>query len=159
MEKAKLNTEALGKWAWVGRYLAVVAISLGLASILGHTELFQKTTMGGKLSAAHLVEFLGVGVALVMLWLLGREATIVLQKQKGTPPIVQHLILPLVSLCVVALAYSVLVLLLKPFMSVVVAKTLNWIFIVLILACSGWLIMAVFNQSTPITTLLTRKKK
>lgn len=159
MEKVKLNKEALGKWAWIGRYLAVIAISLGLAAILGHTELFQKTTLGHKLTAAHLVEFLGFGVALVMLWLVGREATIVLQKQKGTPLVVQHLILPLVSLCVVALAYSVVVLLLKPFMSVAVAKALSWIFILLILACSGWLIMAVFNQSTPFTALLTRKKK
>jgi hypothetical protein len=34
----------------------------------------------------------------------------------------------------------------------------NWIFIVGILACAGWLVMAVLNQSASLTALFTDRK-
>ena len=34
----------------------------------------------------------------------------------------------------------------------------NWVFIVGILACAGWLVMAVLNQSASLTALLTDRK-
>jgi hypothetical protein len=104
------------------------------------------------------VQFLGYGAALVALWLLGQRATVVLQKQGGRLGVLQHLILPLVSLVVVSLAYSVVLLLLKPFLGATVLSIMNWTFIVAILACAGWLVMAVLNQSAPLTELLTGKK-
>jgi len=151
------DKNALGDWVWVGRYIAVIALSLILAAALGHMDLFEKTTLG-KLSAAHIVQFLGFAAALVIVWILGQRATIVLQKQGGKGLLLQHLILPVVSLFVVALAYPVLMLLLKPFLGATLLSIFNWTFIVAILACAGWLVMAVFNQSAPLTALLTGKK-
>ncbi len=144
-------------WMWAGRYLAVILLSVILALALGNMGLFEKTTLGGKLNAAHLVQFLGYGAALVIFWLMGRRATQTLQQMGGKTLNFLHLVLPVVSLIVVALAYSVLLLLFKPFMGTTVASVFNWAFIVFILACAGWLVMAVFNQSAPLTELLIGK--
>jgi hypothetical protein len=146
-----------GGWAWLGRYIAVIVLSLILAAALGQMSLFEKTTLAGKLNASHIVQFLGYGAALVAFWLLGLRATIALQKQGGKWGVLQHLILPLVSLIVVSLAYSVMLLLLKPFLGATVLNVVNWTFIAAIVACAGWLIMATLNQSAPLTKLLTGK--
>ncbi len=145
-------------WGWMGRYVAVIVLSLILGAALGQMSLFEKTSLAGKLSASHIVQFLGYGTALVSLWLLGQRATVVLQQQGGKWGVLQHLILPLVSLIVVSLAYSVVLLLLKPFLGATVQSILNWTFIAAILGCAGWLVMAVLNQSAPLTELLTGKK-
>ncbi len=152
-----MDKNAYGNWIWAGRYVAVMALALVLAAALGHMQLFEKTTIGGKLTAAHLVEFLGFGGALVALWLLGQRATIVIQKQGGKVSAVQHLILPAVSLLVVALAYSVVALLLKPFLGATAFSIFNWIFIAAIVACAVWLVLAVFDKADPLTALLTQK--
>lgn len=153
MEKGANN-----EWSWMGRYVAVIVLSLILGAVLGQMSLFEKTSLAGKLSASHIVQFLGYGTALVALWLLGQRATLALQKQGGKWGVLQHLVLPLVSLIVVSLAYSVVLLLLKPFLGATVQSILNWTFIAAILACAGWLVMAVLNQSAPLTELLTGKK-
>lgn len=153
------DKQTSGDWIWVGRYVAVIVVSLILAAALGHMELFEKTSLGGKLSASHIVQFLGYGAALATLWMLGQRTTIALQKQGGKFAVLQHLILPAVSLLVLALAYPVALLLLKPFMGATLTSVVNWTFIAAILACAGWLVMAVLNQSAPLTELLTKKDK
>jgi hypothetical protein len=152
------NKKADTGWVWAGRYVAVIVLSLILAAALGQMSLFEKTTLAGKLNASHIVQFLGYGAALAALWMLGLRATIVLQQQGGKWAVLQHLILPLASLVVVALAYSVLLLLLKPFLGATAAGIFSWTFIIAILACAGWLVMAVLNQSAPLTALLTGKE-
>lgn len=149
---------ALAEWGWVGRYVAVIALALILAGSLGHMDLFEKTSVGGRLTAAHIVEFLGFGAALVLVWLLAQRATIVVREQGGTLLSLQHLILPVASLLVVALAYSVVLLLVKPFLGATMTAVVNWIFIAAILACAGWLVLAVLDKSAPMTDLLTGKK-
>lgn len=151
------NKEMNAGWNWVGRYVAVIVVSLVLAALLGHMDLFVNTKMGGKLTASHIVQFLGYGAALATLWVLGQRATIVLQRQEGKWSVLQHLILPAVSLLVAALAYSVLLLLVKPFMDASLSSIFNWVFIVAILACAGWLVMAVLNQSASLTALFTER--
>lgn len=142
---------------WVGRYVAVILLSLILATAIGNMDLFVKTTIG-KLNASHIVQFLGYGAALVAFWVLGQRATIALQQHAGKWSFLQHLILPVVSLIVVSLAYSVLLLLLKSVLDASLHNIYNWIFIVGILACAGWLVMAVLNQSASLTALLTDRK-
>ncbi|HEY5995066.1 MAG TPA: hypothetical protein VIU46_10770 [Gallionellaceae bacterium] len=149
------DKSAENSWVWVGRYAAVIVLSLILAAALGHMDLFEKTMLGSKLSASHIVQFLGFGAALVTLWVLGQRATIALQKQGGKWAAFQYLIMPVVSLVVVALAYSVVLLLLKPFMGPTLSSIFNWTFIAAILACAGWLVVAVLNQSDPLAELLT----
>jgi len=142
-------------WEWVGRYVAVIVVSLILATAIGNMDLFIKTTLGGKLNASHIVQFLGYSAALAAFWVLGQRATIAMQQQEGKWAVMQHLILPLVSLIVVSLAYSVLLLLVKSMMDVTLRNIYNWIFIAGILACAGWLVMAVLNQSASLTVLFT----
>ncbi|ADE11290.1 zinc ribbon domain-containing protein [Sideroxydans lithotrophicus] len=155
MENNKLPAAG---WDWVGRYVAVIVLSLILATALGNMELFVKTTIGGKLNASHIVEFLGYGMALVAFWVLGQRATIAVQQHEGKWSFMQHLILPTVSLVAVALAYSVMLLLLKPVMDAALHNIYNWTFIVGILGCAGWLVMAVLNQSASLTALFTERK-
>lgn len=151
------NRQSGSTWNWVGRYVAVILLSLILATALGSMELFAKTTIG-KLSASRIVQFLGFGAALVAFWVLGQRATITLQQHRGKWSFLQHLILPVVSLIVVSLAYSVLLLLLKSVMGATLHNIYNWVFIVAILACAGWLVMAVLNQSASLTALFTERK-
>jgi hypothetical protein len=143
---------------WIGRYVAVILLSLVLATAIGNMDLFVKTTIGGKLNASHIVQFLGYGAALVAFWVLGQRATMALQQYAGKWSFLQHLILPAVSLIVVSVAYSVLLLLLKPVMDAALHNIYNWVFIMGILACAGWLVMAVLNQSASLTALLTDRK-
>ncbi|MBI4809322.1 MAG: hypothetical protein HY799_10300 [Nitrosomonadales bacterium] len=142
---------------WIGRYVAVILLSLILATAIGSMDLFVKTTVG-KLNASHIVQFLGYGAALVAFWVLGQRATITLQEQGGKWSFMQHLILPAVSLVVVALAHSVLLLLLRTVMDASLRNIYSWIFILGILACAGWLVMAVLNQSASLTALFTDRK-
>jgi hypothetical protein len=144
-----------GGWDWPGRYLAVIVLSLILAAAIGNMELFSKTTISGKLNASHIVQFLGYGAALAAFWMLARRATIELRRQTGRWSAMQHLILPAVSLVVVSFSYSVLLLLLRPVMNATLQNIYNWVFVLGILACAGWLVMAVFNQSAVLTELLT----
>lgn len=143
-------------WNWVGRYVAVIVVTLILAAALGSMDLFEKATVfSGKLTASHLVRFLGYATALTAFWLLGRRATIFLRQQDGRWSFLQHLILPVVSLVFVASAYTVVLLLLKPFMDASLHNLYNWLFIIAILAAAAWLVMAVLNQSAPLTAAFT----
>ncbi|MBI5890785.1 MAG: zinc ribbon domain-containing protein [Nitrosomonadales bacterium] len=151
------NNQKLAGLDWIGRYVAVILLSLILATVIGNMDLFAKTSIG-KLSASHIVQFLGYGAALVAFWVLGQRATMALQQHSGKWSFLQHLILPTVSLVVVALAHSVLLLLLKSLMDASLHNLYNWIFIFGILACAGWLVMAVLNQSASLTALLTSRK-
>ena len=147
-------------WNWVGRYVAVIVVTLVLAAALGSMDLFEKTTVfSGKLTASHLVRFLGYASALTAFWLLGRRATIFLRQREGRWSFLQHLILPVVSLIFVAAAYSVLLLLLRSFLDTTLHNLYNWIFIVAILAAAAWLVMAVLNQSGSLTEVFTSSGK
>jgi ribosomal protein L40E len=119
-------------------------------------DLFAKTfVISGKLSAAHLVRFLGYSTALGALWMLGQRATMVLQQQGGRWSFMQHLILPVITLIVVASANSIALLILKPMMNASLNNIYNWVFIVAILACAAWVVMAVLGQSASLTEAFT----
>lgn len=140
----------------VGRYIAVIVVALILAGALGSMDLFMKTfVIEGKLSASHLVRFFGYSTALGALWMLGQSATIFLQRHGGRWTFVQHLILPVVTLIVVSSVNSIALLILKPMMNSQMHGIYNWIFILAILACAVWVIMAVLGQSASLTEAFT----
>lgn len=150
------DTQIIAGWEWVGRYVAVIVVALALGSAIGSMDLFAKTAVvSGKLTAAHLVRFLGYGTALTALWMLGQRSTIALQQHGGRWSFLQHLILPVVTLIVVSTAYSVLLLILKPLMEAALHNIYNWVFIVAIVACAIWLVMAVLGQSASLTKAFT----
>lgn len=150
------STQANQGWSWAGRFVAVIVVALILANAIGSMDLFTRTfVISGKLSAAHLVRFLGYSTALGALWMLGQRATMVLQQNKGRWSFMQHLILPVVSLIVVASANSVALLVMKPMMNPSLNNIYNWVFIVAILACAAWVVMAVLGQSASLTEAFT----
>jgi len=142
--------------SWLGRYVAVIVVSLILAAAIGSMDLFEKTfVIEGKLSASHLVRFLGYATSLGALWMLGQRATVALQQHSGRWSFLQHLILPVVTLIVVASTNSIALLVLKPMMNATMHNIYNWVFIFVILACAVWVVMAVLGQSASLTGLLT----
>src|SRR5665647_99492 len=150
------DTQTNEGWNWIGRYIAVIVIALILAAAIGSMELFIKTSVfGGKLNASHLVRFLGYGAALAAFWMLGQRSTIALQQHGGRWSFMQHLILPVVSLIVVSIAYTVALLILSPMMNAALHNIYNWVFIIAILACAVWVVMAVLGQSASLTSALT----
>jgi hypothetical protein len=139
------STQTNTDWTWAVRHVAVIVVALVLAAAIGSMELFIKTTVfGGKLSASHLVRFMGYGAALAAFWMFG-----------GRWSFLQHLILPVVTLVVVSIAYSVVLLILNPLMNAALHNIYNWVFIIAILACAGWVLMAVLGQSASLTSVLT----
>jgi len=79
----------------------------------------------------------------------------VLQQQGGRWSFMQHLILPVITLIVVASANSIALLILKPMMNASLNNIYNWVFIVAILACAAWVVMAVLGQSASLTEAFT----
>jgi hypothetical protein len=149
------DTQSDAGWNWAVRYIALIVVALILAAAIGSMELFIKTTVfGGKLSASHLVQFMGYGAALAAFWLAPRS-TIALQQHGGRWSFMQHLILPVVSLIAVSIAYTVVLLILNPMMNAALHNIYNWVFIVAILACAVWVLMAVLGESASLTSALT----
>ena len=151
------NTDQLKEdYNWAGRFVATIFVAWVLAAIISNMDLFEKTyVIYGKLSAAHLVRFLGYTTSLVALWMLGQRATVALQQHGGRWSFMQQLILPVVSLIVVASSNSVALLVLKPVMNAGMHNIYNWVFIVAILACAAWVVMAVLGQSSSLTNAFT----
>lgn len=150
------NPQSDTSWNWVGRYVAVVVLALVLGAAIGAMPLFAKTFLvSGKLNAAQLVRFLSYGTALVVFWILGQRLTLALRQQTGRWTSLQSLILPVVTLIVVSSLYSVLLLVLGPLLGSALHKIYDWLFILAIIACAVWLIMAVLGQADAITEALT----
>ncbi len=116
---ARLNTN----WNWLGRYVAVIVVSLILGAALGSMPLFAKTYLiSSKLSAGQVARFLGYSTALVAFWILGQQLAAVLRKQAGRWAVLHNLILPAVTLIVVSAMYSVLLLVLVPMLDATLYK-------------------------------------
>lgn len=141
---------------WAGRFVATIVVAWLLATIISNMDLFEKTyVIHGKLSAAHLVRFLGYTTSLVALWMIGQRAALELKQRGGRWSFMQQLILPVVSLIVVASTNSVALLVLKPLMNPAMHNIYNWVFIFAILACAAWVVMAVLGQSSSLTNAFT----
>lgn len=143
---------------WIGRYIAVIVIALILGAALGSMSLFEKTFLiSNKLSAAQMIRFLGYGTSLVAFWMLGQQLTAVLRNHTGRWSALQNLLLPLVTLIAVSAMYSVLLLVLGPMLDGALHKIYNWTFILAIISCAVWLIMAVLGQSDALTEAFVGK--
>jgi hypothetical protein len=116
--------------------------------ILGQIPLFRETAVG-KLHASDLVQFIGYGGAMVIGWLGARQLS-------ADPPDdwkwlmpYRALILPVITLAMVAIAYGVLLYVCEPFMSKSGKTVYNWFFIAGIVASSAWLIMTWVMKCAP----------
>jgi len=104
-------------WDWIAQYMVAILLALLLGAILGNLSLFQETALGDtKLNAARVVQFMGYGGALLLLWLLGQRAAMQLPEDKKGLSFLRHVIAPLTTLIVISAGYKVLLLLAGPFL-------------------------------------------
>ncbi len=141
-------------WAWMSRYVLVIVIALVLGGLIGQLALFKQTTLGTpKLTASALVQFMGYGGALLLLWLLAQRAGNRFREGGGNAAFLSFIIVPLVTLIVVAGAYSVLLTVLRPFLEAGLRNAYNWVFVLGITASALWLAVALFQHSEPLVDL------
>jgi hypothetical protein len=155
--ETQMTVNAQLNWNWVGRYVAVIVLALVLGAAIGGMPLFAKTFLvSGKLNAAQVVRFLGYGTALIVFWILGQRLTMALRQQQDSRwTALQSLILPIVTLIVVSALYSVILLVIGSLLGGSLQKIYDWVFILAIIACAIWLIMAVLGQADALTEALT----
>jgi hypothetical protein len=143
------------RWKWVVRYLVVIALAVILALVLGEMSLFKATRIGKTgLNAARIVQFLGFGGALLVLWLAAQRAAAVLPAHDRRWGVVKSVLLPLTTLIVVAAGQAVALLLLGPVMSKTWHEVYNWIAIAAITLSAAWLLIALFTGSSTLAPLL-----
>ena len=145
---------------WMFQYGVAILLALLLGVILGHIPLFTETPLGStKLRAADVVQFLGYGGALLMLWLFGRQVAMhVPEGWKWLVPF-RHLILPLTMLIVVTAAYGILQLIFGPFLQKTGKMIYNWIFVIGIASASIWLVVMWFLKSAPLVAALDMHRR
>jgi hypothetical protein len=137
--------------AWWIRYLLVIVVTLVLGAALGELGFFQKTSLVAlKLSAAHLVRFLGYGSALVLLWLLALRAAQELRGKGGWQLQASHFVLPLTTVVIVPAAQPVLLLLLGGMMGADLRTIYDWLFILGTLGAAVWLVLALYQRLEPL---------
>ena len=142
------------RWSWVIRYLVVIAAALILAAAFGEMALF-KTTRFGKtgLNAARLVQFLGYGGALFVLWMLARRAAELLPREDPRWNVLKSTLVPLTTLIVVSAGQAVMLLLLGPLMSRDWQQIYNWVSVTAIILSAMWLLAAVLTGSASLAPL------
>lgn len=134
-------------WGWLLQYGISMLLALLLGAILGSVPLFKEAALGGtKLTASHLVQFLGYGSALLLLWLAGQRAVTQIPEGKSYS-VLRYLVLPLAALLVMAAGYKVVLLLLGPFLGKAGKTIYNWFFAIGIGGAALWLIVAWFQNS------------
>src|SRR5712692_212736 len=149
------------RWSWVVRYVVVIVLAIILGAALGEMELFKTTSFGKTgLNAARLVQFLGYGGALLVLWLLAQRAALLIDGKNDRWNLVKNMLVPLATLIVIACGQAVMLLVLGPFMSKTWHQAYNWVFIAAIILSAAWLVAALFTGSASLTFLFgtTRRK-
>lgn len=143
------------RWSWIVRYVVVIVVALILAAALGEMALF-KTAKFGKtgLNAARLVQFLGYGGSLFVLWLLAQRTAALIPANDKRWNVVKAILVPLASLIVIACGQAVLLLVLGPLMGKALHEVYNWIFIAAIILSAAWLVAALFTGSATLEPLL-----
>ena len=142
------------RWSWVVRYLVVIVAALILAAAFGEMALF-KTTKFGKtgLTAARLVQFLGYGGALLVLWMLAQRAAELLPGNDPKWNVLKSTLVPLTTLVVVSAGQAVMLLLLGPVMNKTWHQIYNWVSVTAIILSAAWLLGAVLTGSASLAPL------
>jgi hypothetical protein len=139
------------RWSWVLRYVAVIALALVLAAVLGDMALFKVSKLGKTgISAARLVQFLGYGGALVIFWLMAQRASEMIAPIDGRTRLLKCTLLPVATLIAIAAGHVVV----KPFVLPLLKKAwypyFNWVFITLIVLAACWLVASLLRGSSSV---------
>jgi len=148
------------RWSWVIRYVVVIAVALVLAAALGEMALFKTTKFGKSgLNAARLVQFLGYGGALLVLWLLAQRAAALMPGQDPRWSIAKATLVPATTLIVVASGQAIMLLLLGPLMSKAWHQVYSWVAITAIILSAAWLLTALFTGSSNLGPLFRAHRR
>jgi hypothetical protein len=138
---------------WILQYGVSVFVAVLLAAILGSFPLFKEAAfLGIRLKASHLVQFLGYGAALALVWLMAQRATVEIPQGSTVSRVVRHLMLPVTTLIVVSLGYKVLLLLLQPFLDKTLRAIYDWGFVLGIVSAAIWIAVAWFRHAESLLT-------
>src|SRR5260221_7556278 len=96
---------------------------------------------------------MGYGGSLLLLWLMGQKAASQFRSGRGRAAFLSFIVVPLVTLIVVAGAYTVLLTILRPFLDAGPRNIYNWIFVLGITVSALWLAVALFHHSEPLVDL------
>jgi hypothetical protein len=142
------------RWSWVIRYVIVIAAALILAAAFGEMQLF-KTARFGKtgLNAARLVQFLGFGGALLVLWLAASRAAALLPGSDARWNVLKSTLVPLTTMIVVSAGQAVLLLLVGPLMNKTWHQIYSWVSVSAIILSAAWLLGAVLTGSSSLAPL------
>ena len=142
------------RWSWIVRYAVVIAAALALGAAFGEMALFKSARLGKSgVNAAHLVQFLGYGGALAVLWLAARRAAALLPDQGASWSVLKSTLVPLTTLIVVSAGQAVLLLLAGPFMNKAWHQAYNWVSVTAIILSAAWLLAAVLTGSSSLAPL------
>ena len=135
-------------WGWLVQYGSGIIFALLLGVILGSIPLFKETSLGNtKLTASGIVQFMGYGSALLLLWLLGQRVAMELREEGKGLSFLRQVITPLVTVIVVSAGYNVVWLLVGPFLGPTGKTIYNWLFVVGIIGSASWLAVVWFHHS------------
>jgi len=102
-------------WGWAVQYGTALFLALVLGALLGSIPLFKETIPGtGRLTASDIVQFLGYGTALLMLWMGARRAATQIPEDGRGLSFLGRIVVPLTTLIVVSVGYKVLLVLVRP---------------------------------------------
>jgi hypothetical protein len=144
---------------WMMEYGVAMVLAILFAGVLGHLPLFRETGVG-KLHASDVVQFIGYSAAIALAWFGARQLA-------NDPPdnwkwlsVYRSLIVPVTTLVVVGFAYHVLLYVCQPFLGKSGKETYNWMFIVGLIVCCGWLILTWVQKCAPqLTSADSRRLK
>ena len=142
------------RWSWMIRYAIVIAAALILAAAFGEMQLFKATRLGKTgLNAARLVQFLGYGGSLLVLWLLASRAAALMPGNDPRWNVLKNTLVPLTTLIVVSAGQAVVLLLLGPLMSKTWHEIYSWVSITAIIVSAAWLLASVLTGSSSLAPL------
>lgn len=133
-------------WNWVVPYVVALLLASGLAFILGNAPLFKTTILGySGLTAERVVEFIGFGGALCLLWALGLRVAAHIPDVPILLSTVRRLMTPLMTLVVLSGFYKVILLIAEPFLDKTDRQIYDWSFVVAIILSAAWVTLAGFS--------------
>ena len=142
------------RWSWIIRYAVVIAAALILGAAFGEMALFKGARFGKSgVNAAHLVQFLGYGGALAVLWLAARRAASLLPVDDPRWNVLRSTLLPLTTLIVVSAGQAVVLILVGPLMSKAWQQIYGWVSVSAIILSAAWLLGAVLTGSSTLAPL------
>jgi hypothetical protein len=147
-------------WLWVAHYAVAILIALLLGAILGGIPLFHQSLFPDtRLRASDVVSFMGYGGALILFWLVGGRASAQIKKEEKLFAFLRPVVMPVILLIILLIGYTVVLLVLGPFLNKTGTTFYDWSFIVGIVGASLWLALAWIRRSLPLLESLARTKR